>query len=150
MKTYFSFILLLTVSGIFSACRKAPKDHTITFKYHLLDFSKYGNVQNISVGVRPYYSERENTPTIKSSYVNTWEYNYIGLNDGNNVFYEIQIPLSIYYEMSIFIDGKEVSYRRIKTSDSNYYSGYIAESRGIDTLTGFHYLPGAISFTFHE
>ncbi len=147
------FKVILVVFGLpffFQGCAKKLKDHTITYKYHLLDLSKYGYYQGIHVTAGPSYTDYTNRPKFSDNSIESWEYTYIGLQDGDYVIYEIQIPLSIYYEMSIFIDGKEVLYRRIKTSDSHYYSGIVVESRGIDTLSGMNYLPGDVRFVYHE
>ncbi len=145
--------IIFSVLGIlfmYTGCAKKLKDHTITYKYKLLDLSKFGAYTGLYVGVAPSYRDVENMPKLGGSSVETWEYTYIGLQDGDYVIYEIQIPLSIYFEMSIFIDGKEVLYRRIKASDSHYYSGIVVESRGIDTLSGMTYLPGDVRFVYHE
>ena len=87
---------------------------------------------------------------MEAGLVDHWQYTYLGLKDGDRVSFSIQIPLSTYYEMKIYVDDKELLYRRIKTSDSNYYMTYVVESRGVITTTGLQYLGGDIVFTYHE
>lgn len=150
MKIVKVILVVFFLPILFYGCAKKLKDHTITYRYKLLDLSKYGALKGIYVSAAPCYRDLQNMPKLESGTVESWEYTYIGLHDGDYVVYEIQIPLSIYYEMSIFIDGKEVLYRRIKASDSHYYSGIVVESRGIDTLSGMTYLPGDVRFVYRE
>ncbi len=138
------FIVLFHLSG----CKKAPKLHKITYNFQLLQQSKYGSVTPIYLGVAPSYEDQP--PKMEGNLIDSWSYTYLGLKDGDRVSFSVQIPLSIYYEMKIYVDDKELLYKRIKTSDSNYYMSYILESRGVDTDTGPKYLGGDIMFIYHE
>ena len=139
-----ALIVLVHLSG----CKKAPKLHKITYNFQLLQQSKYGSVTPIYLGVAPSYKDQP--PKMEGNLIDSWNYTYLGLKDGDRVSFSVQIPLSIYYEMKIYVDDKELLYKRIKTSDSNYYSSYILESRGIDTTTGVQYLGGDIVFIYNE
>jgi len=146
----FSLIYILLFIGFISlsGCRKKPKLHKITYCFQILQQSKYGWVTPIYLGVSPYYEDQ--IPKMVDGLVDSWQYTYLGLKDGDRVSFSIQIPLSTYYDMKIYVDDKELLYRRIKTSDSNYYMTYIVESRGVITTTGLQYLGGDVTFTYHE
>ncbi len=140
--------LVLFVLVQLSGCKKAPKLHKIKYVFQLLQQSKYGVATPIYLGVAPAYEKQP--AKLEGDLIDSWNYTYLGLKDGDRVNFSVQIPLSIYFEMKIYVDDKELLYRRIKTSDSNYYTTYVVESRGVVTTTGLQYLGGDVSFFYHE
>jgi hypothetical protein len=73
-------------------------------------------------------------PKLNSRLPETWEYEYLGLKDGDKINFSVDIPLSTYYEKWVYIDDQEVAYKKIKVSDSNYYQNTVIESRGFEGI----------------
>lgn len=118
-----------------SSCKKKPKYHHIRFELRIIEQSKYGAITPMYLGILPYY--QSDPPKLESRQPSSWHYDYMELKEGDKIYFALDIPLSTYYEKWIFIDGKEVAYKRIKVSDMNYYSNQILEQRGYDDLEGW-------------
>jgi len=131
------FLLLTAIAIIGSSCKKKPRLHKIEFKFKVLQQSKYGKFTPIYLSILPKY-ENVN-PKVESELVEEWSYQYLGLKDGDKIYFAVDIPLSSYYEKWIYIDGKEVAYRRIKVSDYEYYKNEILEERGSQDIDGWGY-----------
>lgn len=125
------YIILLVIFGIFFSCKKKTY-HKIRFEFKILDQSKYGSITPIYLSILPRYEDER--PKLNSRLPETWFYEYLGLKDGDKIFFAVDIPLSIYYEKWVYVDGKEVAYKKIKVSDSQYYNNTIIESRGLVDL----------------
>jgi hypothetical protein len=150
-KINFSSILFFIISSLtLIACSKTEEIHTIKYKIRILNQSKYGSsVTPIYVGCSPYYED--SIPRIPDNGFHEWEYNYIGpIKFDQRICFNVQIPLSVYYEMWIYVDDLEYIYRKIKTLDYKYYSTYIEEARGVEIETGLTYLGGDVCFSIYE
>jgi hypothetical protein len=128
-----SISLIILISLLFS-CKKKTY-HKVRFEFKVIQQSKYGITTPIYLSILPRY-ERE-PPKVNSRLTETWYYEYLGLKDGDKIFFSVDIPLSTYYEKWVYVDGKEVAYKKIKVSDSKYYSYTIIESRGLEDLEGW-------------
>jgi hypothetical protein len=109
--------------------------HKIRFEFKILQQSKYGSATPIYLSILPKYESE--LPALNAALPETWFYEYLGLKDGDKIYFSVDIPLSTYYEKWVYIDDKEVAYKKIKVSDSNYYSNKIIESRGLGDLEGW-------------
>jgi hypothetical protein len=126
-------LLLFTIG--FGSCKKKPKYHHLRFELRVIEQSKYGIVTPIYLSILPHYQSVP--PKLESRAPITWNYDYMELKDGDKIYFAVDIPLSTYYEKWIYIDGKEVAYKRIKVSDIHYYENTILEQRGYDDLEGW-------------
>jgi hypothetical protein len=126
--------LLLFAIGL-GSCKKKPKYHHIRFELRVIEQSKYGIVTPIYLSILPHYQSVP--PKLESRAPITWNYDYMELKDGDKIYFAVDIPLSTYYEKWIYIDGKEVAYKRIKVSDIHYYENTILEQRGYDDVEGW-------------
>ena len=125
---------LIILTCVFCACKKKTY-HKIRFEFKILQQSKYGSATPIYLSILPKYESE--LPTLNATLPETWFYEYLGLKDGDKIYFSVDIPLSTYYEKWVYIDDKEVAYKKIKVSDSNYYSNKIIESRGLGDLEGW-------------
>jgi hypothetical protein len=124
----------MTIICLFFSCKKKTY-HKIRFELKILQQSKYGSATPISLSILPRYENEP--PTLNSRLPETWKYEYLGLKDGDKIYFSVDIPLSTFYEKWVYIDNKEVAYKRIKVSDSNYYQNTVIESRGLNDLEGW-------------
>jgi hypothetical protein len=150
-KNYFNLnTFLILILFILCSCIKKEETHTIKYKVRILNQSKYGStVTPIYVRCSPYYID--SIPIIPDNGFHEWEYNYIGpIKYDQQICFNVQIPLSVYYEMWVYVDDLEYIYRKIKTSDSNYYSTFIEEARGVKIEKGYTYLGGDVCFSLYE
>lgn len=125
---------LLILICLLGACKKQAL-HKIRFEFKVLEQSKYGSTTPIYLSILP--KQENEQAKIGAMLPETWFYEYAGLKDGDKVYFAIDIPLSVYYEKWVYIDGVEVAYKRIKVSDSHYYENKIIESRGYEDLEGW-------------
>ena len=90
-----------------------------------------GSSNFIDVAAKPSY--QDNKPYIDRFNVpQIWRYEYVGLEKGQKVQFLVYAQLSYHFEMRVFIDGVEKSYRRVKVSDNTYYACEIEESYGLN------------------
>jgi hypothetical protein len=130
------FTLLITIGS----CKK-EKLHKIKFKIHVLNYGQYGIYSNLEIGVWPRYEDV--LPNLGDNLLDYWEYEYLGLKNGDYVSFLTSARLSIYYEKWIYIDDVEVAYCKIKNDDYKYYNDYVIETRGYgDSIQyrGFTYI----------
>lgn len=149
-----SFILIL-VCVILTSCKK-DNLHKIKFQITFLEIPEWYQSNMIEVYLNPYYSGKYNYSTNENGvpiapsidYEMTtdglWEYEYWELKNGDRVTFSIWGQLKYHYELRVFIDEKEVSYKRIKISNQNYNSSIGYEENGRDDTPG----DGVIDFIF--
>jgi len=130
MKNYIYTILIVILGFSFTSCKK--KDyHKVKFEITFLQTPATGNSDFIEVLASPSYSDKKpylnrlNIPQV-------WTYEYLGLEKGQTVHFLVSGQLSYYFEMRVYIDGVEKSYRRVKVSDNTYYDDHVEESRGLN------------------
>ena len=142
----FIYILLITILGFsFTSCKKTEY-HKVMFEITFLQSPNMGNSNFIEVNCNPSYASSGKGPTIdRFNIPQVWRYEYLGLEKGQKVSFSVRGQLSYYYEMRVYIDGTEVSYLRVKVSDSNYYDDHIEESHGLNTSS---YDTGLIEFIY--
>lgn len=116
------------------SCKKKTF-HKIRFELRIIQQSKYESATPIYLSILPRYESE--APKLNSRLPETWNYEYLGLKDGDKIYFSVDIPLSTYYEKWVYIDNQEVAYKRIKASDSNYYQNTIIESRGLEDIEGW-------------
>lgn len=128
---HFIYILLIFVFGFsFTSCKK-KEYHKVVFEITFLQTPSTGSSNMIEVYTTPSYADskpyinRLNVPKI-------WRYEYLGLEKGSRVHFLVSGQLSYYFEMRVYIDGTEVSYRRVKVSDNTYYDDHVEESYGLN------------------
>lgn len=133
MKNFIYLFLITLFTFSFTSCKK--KDyHKVTYEITFLQTPNTGSSNFIEVGCNPSYSDKG--PTIdRFNIPQVWRYDYMGLEKGQKVSFSVRGQLSYYYEMRVFIDGSEVSYMKVKVSDTNYYDDHIESSHGLNTST---------------
>jgi hypothetical protein len=119
-------ILLIFLLSLFLFSCKKTEYHYLTFEITFLDKPAKGSSNFITIGVTP--NNRDQPNLDRFNLPEKWTYNYASLVKGDEVKFHVYGQLSYYYEMRVFIDNKEVSYLKVRTSDHAYYS-YIVEDR---------------------
>jgi len=147
-KKYVNLVGILFLVAVLYSCQKEKRYHKLRYEYTALAQSKYGVATPVYLGIQPRYEDE--IPRLESRLTEKWYYEYWGLEDGQYVYFSVDIPLSIIFEMRVLIDGEEIAYKRIAMSDSHYYECNILESRGLDQNLGVDYLGGKIKFTYQE
>lgn len=136
-----TFILFLSIES----CKKKPQYHRLRYEVTFLQTPTAGASNFIDVYCTPSYDDtkpfinRLNLPYI-------WRYDYTALEEGQKIYFLIRAQLSYYYEMRIYIDDVEVSYRRVKVSDTSYYADHVEESSGRNDKVNED--TGIIEFTY--
>lgn len=125
------YILLITVfSFSFTSCKKNDY-HKVTFEITFLGTPGTGASNFIEVYATPSYSDKK--PFVdRFNIPKVWSYEYIGLEKGQKVHFLVRGQLSYYFEMRVFIDGVEKSYRKVRVSDNSYYDDHVEESYGLN------------------
>jgi len=149
----FLYILVLSFLTVFTvSCKKEPKYHKIKYQITFLELPSFGSSNYLEVQATPAYQNEYNYDT-DAPYITydqtkdgLWEYEYWELQDGDEVYFFLWAQLDYHFELRIFIDDVEVSYKRIKISDSNYFSALEIEDEGWDDSPGDQ----SIDFTYHE
>lgn len=148
-------MLILTFG--FTSCKKEPKLHKIKYQVTFIEIPSWYNSNAIDVTAVPcYYGDYNNdvdeNGNVIEPYIDynqtqdgLWEYEYWQLQDGDKVRFHLSAQLSYYYELRVFIDGVEVSYKKIKISDDNYYQVIDLEESGLDDTPG----DSDIDFVYH-
>ena len=141
----FIYSALIVIFGLsFGSCKK--KDyHKVTFEVTFLGSPSTGVSNMIDVQLLPKYSD--NPPSIDRFNVpQVWRYDYIGLEKGQFVEFVVSAQLSYHFEMRVFIDGVQVSYRKVKVSDTSYYDDHVEDSNGLNDKSNED--TGVIQFTY--
>lgn len=144
MKNILYSILIVIIGFSFASCKK--KDyHKVTFEIKFLQTPAMGSSNSIELNASPSYSDK--APRIdKNNIPQVWSYDYMGLEKGQKVKFMVSGQLSYYFEMRVFVDGGEVSYRKVKVSDTTYYDDHVEESSGWNDLSNEDM--GVIEFTY--
>jgi len=128
MKNFIKIIIGLVLVGFFFVSCKKTDYHKVTFEVTFLESPSTGASNFIDILVTP---KGENvTPINRFDIPKVWRYEHVGLEKGDLVQMVVSPQLSYHFEMRVYIDDKQVSYRRIKTSDFTYYSVHVEESYG--------------------
>lgn len=127
----FIYIFLITILGFsFTSCKKTEY-HKVTFEITFLGSPGTGASNFIDISAMPNYSDKK--PFVdRFNIPQVWRYEYIGLEKGQKVYFLVSGQLSYYFEMRVFIDGVEKSYRKVRVSDTNYYDDHVEESYGLN------------------
>jgi hypothetical protein len=149
----FLYILILSFLTILSvSCKKQPKLHKIKYQITFLEIPHWASSNYLEVQAYPAYQNEYNYDT-DAPYITynqtqdgLWEYEYWELKDGDDVYLFLWAQLDYHFELRVFIDDVEVSYKRIKISDSNYFSAIEIDEEGLDDTPGDQ----SIEFTYHE
>jgi len=136
------YILIVTLIT-FTSCKKTAY-HKITFEVTFLDTPGTGASNFIQIYATPSYSDKE--PSIdRFNIPQVWRYDYVGIKKGQKVQFCVRGQLSYHFEMKVYIDDVEKSYRRVIVSDNSYYDDHVEESHGLNTATDDM---GIIEFTY--
>lgn len=150
--------IFLALSVIFTSCKKEPKFHKIKYQIVFHELPSFGSSNYLEVQAVPcYYGEYNNSvdengnmiqPYIDYSQATDglWEYEYWKLQDGDKVRFYVSAQLDYWYELRVFIDDVEVSYKKIKISPYNYFQVIDLEESGWDDTPG----DADIDFTYYE
>lgn len=128
----FVYILLFSVvvSFSFTSCKKTEY-HKVSFEVTFLGGPSNGASNFIDVYVSPYYEDKK--PFIDRFKLPTiWRYDYLALEKKQKVCFSVRGQLSYHFEMRVYIDDTEVSYRRVIVSNNSYYSDHVEESYGLN------------------
>jgi len=140
----FIYILLVSILG-FTSCKKTEY-HKVMFEITFLQTPSNGSSNFIEVNCNPSYASSGKGPTIdRFNIPQVWRYEYLGLERGQKVLFGVRGQLSYHYEMKVYIDGTQVSYLKVKVSDSNYYDDHVEASSGLNTS---QYDTGLIEFVY--
>ena len=154
-KLLYIFILL---SFVFTSCKKEPKSHRIKFQITFLELPSYGTSNYLEVTAQPcYYGEYNNSVDENGNLIQPyidynqasdglWEYEYWQLKDGDKVMFSLTAQLDYWYELRVFIDDVEVSYKKVKVSEHTYFAVEDLEESGWDDTPGDSY----IDFTYYD
>lgn len=137
------YIFLIVFSLI--SCKKKHEYHKVTYEITFLNSPNKNSSNFIDVSISPEYPEKDayvdrfNIPQV-------WRYDYLYLEKGQLVQFLVRGQLSYYFEMRVYLDGVETSYRRVIVSDNSYYSDHVEESRGRNDKVDIDM--GIIEFTY--
>jgi hypothetical protein len=130
MRKLINIFIFVLISTFFISCKKQDY-HKVSFEITFLGTPNTGSSNFIEVYALPNYSDKK--PNIDRFNVpQVWKYEYIGLEKGDKVYFLVRGQLSYYFEMRVFIDGVQKSYRRVIVSDNSYYDDHVEESYGLN------------------
>jgi len=141
-------ILYISLIAVFSlvSCKKEVEYHKLTYEITFLNSPGKNSSNFIEVSISPEYPEKDayvdrfNIPQV-------WRYDYLHLEKGQKVQFLVRGQLSYYFEMRIYLDGVETSYRRVIVSDYTYYADHVEESRGLNDKSNVDM--GIIEFVYN-
>jgi len=141
--TNFIKILLISLTVlIYTSCSKEPKNHKIRYDITFTQTPSFGSTNFIELGATPSYSENHTTkPAISYEIAKTghWTYEYLELKEDDKVSFSLWTADGYYFEMRIYIDDTQVSYKKM-------YGTQVIEQSGWNDSTTDTY----IEFTYHE
>ena len=148
-----NFIKILFISLFiftFTSCKKEPKMHEVGYFIEFIETPDYGQTNWLELSVAPVYDTEYNkgsqfpaiTPEIAS--VNgEWRYDYLELVEGDKITFGLWTAKGYYYRLYVYIDGVQVSSKRVYTGGS---FTDVDEQTGIDDDPTSEY----IVFTYSE
>lgn len=148
-KIFKYFVLSVFSILFFTSCEKEPNLHKVRFELTFLEEPSNGNSNMIDVNCVPHYSDED--PTIVASNIQpgyVWSYEYWELVDGDKITFIVNPQLSYRFEMRVYVDDELISYRKIVTSDFNYYETIVEEEFGLNNEASTEY--SIISFYYYE
>ena len=143
MKISFIIIIIIIICFILTSCKKENL-HKIKFQIKFLEIPDWYHSNYLEVTASPCYVGLYNyirdengtliLPNIDydQTKVGLWEYENWELKNDSRVFFMLLAKIDYHYELRIFIDGKQVSYKRVKTSDQQYFTAVEVEGYGLD------------------
>jgi len=155
-KTLYTLLFLLT---FIVSCKKedSGKLHVIEYEIHFLGAPEWFQSNFVDVMAIPssgggYYSHEPDkngnykpTITYQQTLSEYWRYEY-RVKNGDEVTFKFDGQLSYHYEIRVFIDGVEMSYKEIKVSDDSYYVYTVLNESGLDNTPG----DNTIDFIYYE
>jgi hypothetical protein len=132
-------ILFLSLIVIFTSCSKEPKNHKIEYEVTFSQTPDFGYTNWMELSVAPYYTSQDPIITYEMAKTGHWDYEYLQLNDGDKVSFSLWTAEGYYFEMRIFVDGTQVSYKKM------FGSQVLEESGWNDSKSD-----AFIEFTYHE
>jgi hypothetical protein len=145
MKNILYYILITLISFPTISCKKQPNLHKIKYELDFHQVPNYGYTNFLELGATPCYQGEYNYsqewPAIDYDIAKSghWDYEYWELKDGDLVTFSLWAANDYYYDMRIYIDGEEVSYKKM-------YGTQVIEQSGIDDATS----DIQITFTYYE
>ncbi len=148
-------LIILTISLI--SCKK-DNLHKIKYQIKFLELPDWYNSNYLEVTASPCYIGEYNYSRDKNGTIilpnidyeqtkdGLWEYEYWELKDNSRVLFMLLAKIDYHYELRVFIDGKQVSYKRVKTSDQQYFHAIETEGYGLDNNPKSDF----IEFTYKE
>lgn len=139
------YVILSTLILTVTSCKKEPRMHKITYDITFIETPSYGYTNFMELGCTPAYMGDYNydpqNPSINYDIAKSghWDYEYWELKDGDKVHFSLWAADGYYFEMRVFIDGSEVSYKKM-------YGSTIVEEYGINNSD----LSSSIEFTYYE
>lgn len=149
--------LLILIIGL-TSCKKEPKFHKIKYQIKFLEIPTWYTSNNLEVTATPcyygkYHNDVDENGNIIEPYIDysqttdgLWEYEYWQLKSGDKVRFNLMAQLDYHFELRVFIDGVEVSYKKVKISEDTYYKVIDLEETGWDDSPG----DSDIEFTYYE
>jgi hypothetical protein len=126
-KKIINLSILILIALLFS-CKKEPEYHKLSFEL-TIDVTT-ANYSFFDVSISPYDYNSRSEPVDRFNLPSKWRYDYFALKTGDKVIFTVLGQLYYKYEMRVYIDNVEVSYRKVITSPYNYYSVSILEQSG--------------------
>jgi hypothetical protein len=144
MKKITNIILLSILISVFTSCKKAEY-HKIMYEVTFLGKPGVGSSSMIDIYALPNYTDKK--PTIDNAKIpQVWRYEYLNLQKGQKIYFAVRGQLSYHFEMRVYIDGVQKSYRRVIVSPYNYYDDHVEESYGLNDSSDEDM--GLIEFTY--
>ena len=135
--------LLLTLLIITSCTKKEDVEyHKIKYEVIFSEIPRVGESNNIDLIAQPSYSNTNEDRTLApwlsftDAKVGYWSYEYWELKESDEIYFDIYAQLHYCFEMRIYIDDNEVSYKKVKISDYDYYDYFIIEEFGLGNTDG--------------
>lgn len=139
----FTYLLIFFVVT-FSSCKKEDQTiyHQLVYEITFLDAPQTGSSNFIDATIKPvHYKDIKFTNGAGSPPINRfnlpkiWRYEFDSLKAGQQIMFAVNAQLSYHFQMKVYIDGVEKSYREVIVSDYNYYDDHVLETRGLNDVT---------------
>ena len=139
LKFIFIFFLLINIS-----CKKNTTYHKLKFEIIFNEVPDPGFSNWYTVTGEPHYPDEELGISTEIAVNNRyWKYEYWELKDNDEVLFSASGAFGNLYEMRVFIEEEQVSYKKI-------YGYTVIEESGIHDTSCFGCDGPTIKFTFNE
>lgn len=144
MKKFLYTLLVVILSFYFTSCEK-NEYHKVTYEITFLSTPINGASNFIEIGATPSYPQKE--PYVDRFKIpKIWRYEYTALQKGDKISFLVSGQLYYYFEMRVYIDDVEQSYRRVRVSSYAYYGDHVEESYGLNSKSDWD--SGVIEFVY--